>query len=148
MGYCSVARLIKILKFLIECFYFPIFQEYRIKTMTKTTKNLTGKKRSYIQKHSHFNSNTFKSLYFRWYGGADVLWNCGTCGKSPSVMMAVYRFDSNRQHLFQGRSFISQLHNANPHTASITTGWLCSRRVRVFHTLHHYGIEDTGLLSS
>uniref|UniRef100_A0AAY4AR81 Tc1-like transposase DDE domain-containing protein n=1 Tax=Denticeps clupeoides TaxID=299321 RepID=A0AAY4AR81_9TELE len=37
----------------------------------------------------------------------------------------------SRRHLFQGRPCIFQQDNARPHSASITTSWLCRRRIRV-----------------
>ena len=36
----------------------------------------------------------------------------------------------SRQHLFKGRPCIFPQHDAKPHTASITTAWLHSRRVQ------------------
>ncbi len=39
----------------------------------------------------------------------------------------------SRCRLFQGRPCVFQQNNANPHTAAITTAWLCSRRVRVLN---------------
>ena len=39
----------------------------------------------------------------------------------------------SRQLLFQGRPCVFQQDNAKPHTAAITTAWLCRRRVRVLN---------------
>ncbi len=39
----------------------------------------------------------------------------------------------SRRRLFQGRPCVFQQGNAKPHTAAITTAWLCSRRVRVLN---------------
>ncbi len=39
----------------------------------------------------------------------------------------------SRRRLFQGRPCEFQQDNAKPHTAAITTAWLCSRRVRVLN---------------
>ncbi len=38
-----------------------------------------------------------------------------------------------RQHIFQGRPCVFQQDNAKPHTAALTTAWLCSRRVQVLN---------------
>ncbi len=37
------------------------------------------------------------------------------------------------QHMLPSRWRVFQQDNANPHTAAITTAWLCSRRVRVLN---------------
>ncbi len=39
----------------------------------------------------------------------------------------------SRQCLFQGRPCVFQQDNAKPHTAAITTAWLCSRRAWVLN---------------
>ncbi len=39
----------------------------------------------------------------------------------------------SRLLLFQGRPCVFQQDNAKPHTAAITTAWLCSRKVRVLN---------------
>ncbi len=37
------------------------------------------------------------------------------------------------QHMLPSRRCVFQQNNAKPHTAAITTAWLCSRRVRVLN---------------
>ncbi len=39
----------------------------------------------------------------------------------------------SRRRLFQGRPCVFQQENAKPHTAAITTAWLCSTRVQVLN---------------
>ncbi len=39
----------------------------------------------------------------------------------------------SRRRLFQGRPYVFPKDNAKPHTAAITTAWLCSRRVQALN---------------
>ncbi len=82
-------------------------------------------------------SAQFRNLHLWWYGVAwvRVAWAAYTSGKAPSMLRYIEVLEQHmlpsRCRLFQGRPCIFQHDNARPHTASITTSWLCRRRIRV-----------------
>lgn len=106
-----------------------------------------------------------KSQHLRRYGGTSVPmpWAACTFGNSPSELKDMPRFYSNICSCAEEvhfRESIFQQDSAKPHTAAITTAWLCAEPVcllsRLFtnwqHLAHHerkkYNGEDPGLLSS
>ncbi len=75
---------------------------------------------------------------------ASLIWGCmsacgigslhiwkGTINAERYIQVLEQHMLPSRRRLFQGRPCIFQHDNARPHTASITTSWLCSRRIRV-----------------
>ncbi len=57
----------------------------------------------------------------------------GTMNAERYIKVLEQHMLPSRQRLFQGRPCVFQQDNAKPHTAAITTAWLCSRRVRVLN---------------
>ncbi len=57
----------------------------------------------------------------------------GTMNAERYIKVLEQHMLPSRQCLFQGRPCVFQQENAKPHTAAITTAWLCSRRVRVLN---------------
>ncbi len=78
--------------------------------------------------------------------GSLMVWGCisaygmgslhvleGTMNAERYIKVLEQHMLPSRQCLFQGRPCVFQQDNAKPHTAAITTAWLCSRRVRVLN---------------
>ncbi len=57
----------------------------------------------------------------------------GTMNAERYIKVLEQHMLPSRRCLFQGRPCVFQQDNAKPHTAAITTAWLCSRRVRVLN---------------
>ncbi len=62
--------------------------------------------------------------------GSLHIWK-GTINAERYIQVLEQHMLPSRRRLFQGRPCIFQHDNARPHTASITTSWLCRRRIRV-----------------
>ncbi len=62
----------------------------------------------------------------------------GTMNAERYIQVLEQHMLTFRQPLFQGRSCVFQQDNAKPHTAAITTAWLCSRRLT--HVIWNYFI--------
>ena len=73
--------------------------------------------------------------------GSLHIWK-GTINAETYIEVLKQHMLPSRQRLFQGRPCIFQQDNAKPHTASITTAWLCRRRVclqsRPFTKIHQH----------
>ncbi len=57
----------------------------------------------------------------------------GTMNAERYIKLLEQHMLPSRWFIFQGRPCVFQQDNAKPHTAAITTAWLCSRRVRVLN---------------
>ncbi len=57
----------------------------------------------------------------------------GTMNSERYIKVLEQHVLPSRQCLFQGRPCVFQQDNAKPHTAAITTAWLCSRRAWVLN---------------
>ncbi len=57
----------------------------------------------------------------------------GTMNAERYIKVLEQHMLPSRRRLFQGRPCVFQQDNAKPHTAAITTAWICSRRVRVLN---------------
>ncbi len=57
----------------------------------------------------------------------------GTMNAERYIKVLEQNMLHSRRRLFQGRPCVFQQDNAKPHTAAITTAWLCSRRVQVLN---------------
>uniref|UniRef100_A0A8C1C7B0 Tc1-like transposase DDE domain-containing protein n=1 Tax=Cyprinus carpio carpio TaxID=630221 RepID=A0A8C1C7B0_CYPCA len=62
--------------------------------------------------------------------GSLHIWK-GTINAERYIQVLEQHMLPSRRRLFQGRPCIFQQDNARSHTASITTSWLCTRRIRV-----------------
>ncbi len=62
--------------------------------------------------------------------GSLHIWK-GTINAERYIQVLEQHMLPSRRRLFQGRPCIFQHDNARPHTASITTSWLCRRRIQV-----------------
>ncbi len=103
---------------------------------------ITDAMSSWLKKRETFQrviSIQFKSQHLLGYGSA---YGMGSLHVLEGTMNAERYIKVLEQHmlpswwcLFQGRPCVFQQDNAKPHTAAITTAWLCSRRVRVLNWL-------------
>ena len=83
-------------------------------------------------------SAKFKSQHLWWYGGVltPMAWvTCTSVKESNNAERYIHVLEQHmlpsKQRLFQGHPCLFEQHNANPHSARVTTAWLCSKRVRV-----------------
>ncbi len=57
----------------------------------------------------------------------------GTMNAERYIKVLEQHMLPSRRRVFQGRPCVFQQDNAKPHTAAITTAWLCSRQVQVLN---------------
>ncbi len=80
----------------------------------------------------------FKSQHLWWgcicaYGMGSLHVLEGTMNAERYIKVLEQHMLPSRRRLFQGRPFVFQQDNAKPHSATITTAWLHSRRVWVLN---------------